>query len=969
MASFPSPLTSPQLATLRTSGYWSRVLVALNDNAVIWQAQSTQTIDSAPFLTFTWDNETVGVYTDVWEGLVCYISETTDLTDVKYRGRVRLQPSSTEFYIDLNGTILNENDYITVVADADLFARIRNDTLVDGSIAYHDLSPQQTGLPTAIVLYDSDNDGLVTYTPSQTGIPVDAAATTIDTWAWDALGAGTISIDDPTLEHPTFTFEAGYHYLIRDIYTDDNGQSNYQISHVYAITRTFDAPVVQPVVTGTIECEDGWTCTLTAYGDVTDILDRSHCVVFHVQHFGDDSSTPIVSNVLMNGRIRSSSIRTEGSADAGQLQEVTFTVEGIAAYMARLRMPPDIIRATSTPDEWGEMTAPTPYRMAAYAAWTYTTLTNIASFGVESGAFATWQIGGPPRAIDGAYVTDVLRSILDPIHAAANFAPDGEVYLAVNVNYKTDRSGVQTITSFTLSDIIDYNIDLDSSDTVSQVIAYGGVYDSTANDFVLYSAQAPSIIYLEGETRELTREILALDSTIDEARTELKQRASDHYAFENAKPLMSLTLFDSYAGVVIPTNFQRWAAVLPASSNTLGRAWGASDYWLLQSVSLTINTDGSIDVTAQWPAETTFDDAQTLAALLPNNLSNMNPVLPVLPNDLAFPTDPLENYPTDTPIEADFQSLDPFSGMVAYSPLPPDVAAEAALNQGSPGCKTLAVNFKNSTNAESGWTTVLSDDYLMVAEGFAKISDAAWSFTQTFAGGSANGWQAFNNGFGDQATLTAAGFENGGVAVQARITIYTDFASFTPPLAIGSFQVNRTAPVVLGDTKQQNLHTPTLPTFGPQIGTCDAAETDHVYSVAASISTLGIDLISDFAVTGVAVPGAISSVVYRGSGTNPFTGLPGTATVYADAFYQWEKDDEGNEINIAPLANGLYVDNAKYTPVPTAPFPPYDPSHRYSNLPFTGTGNSFLARMVLDDYTQVDNTYLNITVCRKGATP
>jgi hypothetical protein len=911
MPPFPPSLTSPQIATLRTSGYWSRVLACLNPNDIVWQARANQTITDAPFTSFAWDTETIGSYADVWEGLVVYVSTTTDLTDFKYRGRVRLAPSSNTFYISYNSTLLNDGDYITVVADVDLFTRHRNDTLIDDSVAYHALPPVLTGLPSVFVLYDSDADGQVTLTPDQTGIPVDALATTVDDWQWSVWGSGTSSIDDPTLEHPTFTFEAGYHYLIRVVYTDDNNESNYQISHVYAVTRTFDAPVVQPIVTGSIECDDGWTASVTAYGDVTGILDRTHCALFHVQHFGDDSSTPIVSNVLMSGRVRSSSIQTEGSAEAGQVQQVSFAVEGITSYMRRLSFPNDIVRPVASPDEWGEITAPTPYRMAVYAMWAYSTLTNIGSFGVEDGAFADWQIGGEPRGIDGKYATDVLETLLSPIHAAPNYAPDGEVYLAIDVNYKRDRSGVPVVTTFALDDMISYSVDLDSSNIVSQVVAYGGSFDSAANTFVLYSANAPTVVYLEGETRELNREILTLDASIDDARNELKQRASDHYAAENSKPLMALSLFDSYSGVVIPSNFQRWSAVLPASSNTLGRAWTDTDYWLLQSISLTINTDGSIDVSGQWPAETTFDDAQAQATLLPVNLDGMNPVLPALPNDLAFPTDPAENYPTDFPPLADRQPIDPFTGMMAYSPLPPDVAARAAARQASPGCKSMnpPVNFRNSGNVSSSFTTMLGDPYLITVSGSAQVDDLTKTALELFTTG----------------TLLSQ----------------------------------------VGDIYR-------MESVGNTIFWGNTLDPDNCWTMSFSIISGGITTgtVLDCAGNSILFGSLPASVRYfdMGSGIGTFvvdislTDGPPPRPVYADAFYTWEKDDDGNIVNVQlNTTGGLRLDNSAIS-VP----PPFSENHKYT-IPFTGTGSVLLARFEDSDYSDNQSAILYLDVCPKEA--
>lgn len=940
---FATPLSAPQETTLRTSGYWSRVLACLNPNEVVFRAQSTQSITTDPFITFTWDSADVGAYTDVWEGMVVFLSETTSIRDAKYRGRVRLAPSSTEFYISQNSETLNVGTYLIVVRDIDLFSRIRRDTLVDGSIAYHGLPDVLDGLPSAIVLYDADNDGSVSYTTVQTPVHVDVLSTSTDTWAWSVSGGGASSIDNPAIQNPTITFEAGYHYLLRVRHTNNVGTINYQISHVYAVTRTFGAPVVQPVITGSIggDLEDGWTASLTAYGDVSTLIDRTHCVVWHVQHFGDDSSTPMVSNVLMNGRIRSDSIQTAGSAEAGQLQQVTFSVEGVTAYLRRLRIPNDIVRPTASPDEWGEITEPNPYRMAVYALWVYTTLTNIGSFGVETGAFGLWQIGGEPRGIEGGTALDVLISTLDTIRAAPNYAPSGELFLARTVSYQIDRDDVPLIATLTLSDMREYTIDRDSSQTTSQVVAFGGVYDSTTGAFILYTSQSPSIIYLEGETRELTRELLQTDSTTAEAQEELSSRSSNDYAYHNPKPLARLTLFDSWSGVLIPVNFQRWGMIVPASSNTLGIGYGETEYWQLQSVSLTINTDGSIDTSAEFPAETSFDDAQVLASLLPINLSNLNPVLPVLPNDPAFPTDPLELYPTDTPEIEDLQPINSDSAAQSYTPFPPDTASQMARRQGKAGSIPLQFLFSNPSNTASSKVSALGTDYLMSAFGSAVIDDGLAPPTDFDFSASDQGFAGLY-GLGNDYAEYETGVGWGRGDFNFRIAIATTFIGTITGVSL-TFDTSFTGDFnVLDATGTQG--------FGTVY-----SRSGVTWTVTGLNLTNGVGFNIFDPLAGNTVPSTLRLiyVVLQVAGTG--------VVIWADPFYTFSKDGDGMPINVQaiPGDEGLFIDNTRYSPVP-----PWSPNNAYSGLPFAGTNSVINGRMQWDDYTDKDDLYVYLDFTR-----
>lgn len=939
MSSFPLSISDANRTTLRTSGYWVRLMACLNPNTVVFRARASEAITTDPFIAFTYDSVDIGAEADVWPGMVCYISATTDIRSAKYRGRVRLVPAAGTFYIDYNATLLDDNDYIIVVRDTDLFRRVRDDTLIDSSIAYHALPPMLSGLPNVVVLYDSDADGTCTYTAAVTGIPVDAAATAISTWAWGMSGDGTKSVDNAALQNPTFTFQAGYHYLIRVTLTDDNDVSHTQITQVYVVARTFTAPAVTPIVTSSItgSLDNGWAASVTAYADVSTMIDRTHCVLWALEHFGDNSATPMTDNVWMSGRIRSESIQTSGDERAGQLQQVTFAVEGLSAYLQRLRIPNDIVRPTASPNEWGEITDPTPYRMAVYAMWAYTTLPQITSFGVETGSFGVYEIGAEPRAIEGGFATEVLSSLLSTIKAAVNIAPNGEIRLARNVSYREDRSGVITVTTFTLSDMREYDVDRDSSSTVSQVIAFGGVFDSAINDYVLYSAQSPSIVYDEGEVREITREILSVDATTTEASEELGLRASNEYAYQNPKPLMSLTSIDSYAGLLRPMNDRRWAAVIPASSNTRGIAYGASDYWLLQSATLTINEGGSVDSAGEWFAETSFDDAQSLSGLLPENQTNTNPVLPVLPNDPAFPTDPLELYPTDTPDVDDLQPIDPYTASQSYTPLPPNVAAEAGRRQGVAQCKQLQVPLWIGTNTTSGFTTVLNDPYRITAWGNALLSNGASIVTIDFTA-SNGGFGPLSGNAGLYGTWIAG---EGWKAGSAQIAI--NKAGVTANIISVTYYFNTSI--------NATVNARNYPFSGPSTPTIIGPTTSYTLATSGLTSPLYLGIIpvpntSTYRLTRV-------DLAYAGSGV----------ATYGDWFYQWNMSGE-ERTNISLLSGGLYLDNSKYTPVPD-----YNPTGRYENLPFTGTNNTLAARYVLSDYTSTQRLLGNLMVCPEGVNP
>src|SRR5690242_13664533 len=124
--------------------------------------------------------------------------------------------------------------------------------------------------------------------------------------------------------------------------------------------------------------------------------------------------------------------------------------------------------------------------------------------------------------------------------------------------------------------------------------------------------------------------------------------------------------------------------------------------------------------------------------------------------------------------------------------------------------------------------------------------------------------------------LTAAGWGHAGATTQSRNTITTDFAAYTSPIVISRIQVIRNAPVDNGYNNIISIFEPVYPlsgTLGMPVETQNAVAMTNTF-MGRSFDTMAIDVVADFLVGGVPVPGAIERIVYRGTGTNPFTGLP-----------------------------------------------------------------------------------------------
>lgn len=963
---FPVPVSGGDVTRLRRSNYWQRCFTAISTNEVLFRAQVNGE-QTEPFLSFAFDNVSIGSYTDCLPGLTCYLSPTTDIRDAIYRGRVRLAPTASTFYIDYNATAVPDNSYIIVTADSDVFARVRQGDLADGSISFYNLPPMIDGLPGCLVLYDSTNAGYVDYTPSQDGVPVADGATINDStgWQWAIRGGGATSYQSgsSTSKAPTIRFTAGFKYMLQCSVTDSNAVTHYQWVHVYAIDRVFSAPVVLPVVTGSIESdlENGFSASITAYAQVNTLADRSHVAVFVVEHFGDDTSAPVLSNLRFSGRLRGETITTEGSAEAGQVQQVTFSAEGITAIMQRLRVPNDIVRHNATPDAFGEIKNPTVYRMAVYALDLYSTVLTQGSFTAGQSSTLAWKIGGEPVSIDGGTALDMLAGICERIKAAPNYAPDGSIHLEQLASYQVDRSGIVTIADLEpMRESTGFEIDRDTSRQTGQVTAYGGYWSTVNNTFVLLTAFAPTVPYSESpETRELTRELLETDSTATEAETELQARAGNELAYYNAKPLITLDLIDSM-NFLFATGYQRYTALIPATSNSRGIAYGTSDYWQLQRVTTTYNPDGTAPVNAELVAETSNTDAQSVASLLPDNLTGMNPVFPVLSNDPAFPDDPLWMFPTDTPTLEEYPPIDPYSDFLANSPFTPDQAADAARKQGTANCKTVQVNMRNPGTTLGDFLTVNGAGYTVKITGTGQIGSDSWTQTFNMTSG-LNGWTfaldnlgnpigAVSPGSGITTTdciLEPSNYQLRGLFIAYNVVI----PSLTSISIVMDFTAGGLLPnsVFWLDGSPLNL-IPSPPTNGTNVVT--------VYAPGGSIaaaSQIGIQVNSSYqtAYSGAAL---LKSITLTGTGTNPFTSDPGGDS-FGDAFYRYFPGDDGSAALFGTTEGLLFAGNKP------AVIPPYSPNHEYT-VQITGDGNQPQLAYALADYTEVVNRLLTLTYCR-----
>jgi hypothetical protein len=256
-----------------------------------------------------------------------------------------------------------------------------------------------------------------------------------------------------------------------------------------------------------------------------------------------------------------------------------------------------------------------------------------------------------------------------------------------------------------------------------------------------------------------------------------------------------------------------------------------------------------------------------------------------------------------------------------------------------PGCARAYTTFKYDTNITMGFVTVLNDPYTLTIEGSARIE----------VGGELE----------ISALLDLPGNDTGiDVQEDDEIAIEADgewcYGVFTPE------ECNDAD----GDPTNDGGNQPEPHTGAP-------LENDYLGLLVARVGTTG-----DWTAIGVSgsftapTGGRLYLIIndktgFYGDNEGSLTvtiGTPGNAT-YADAFYQWNLDQDGNPINVS-LRTGLLIDNAAIAVVP-----PFDPSHSYTislgdfNGGTGGTGNAIQFRFDDTEYADNENKPFTLTAC------
>jgi hypothetical protein len=938
---FNAALTEGQITQVRKQTQAFEHYLLVNPNDIVWQAEVNDTKSGENYADFEWANTQQGDRTHVMVGMVMVITDAADdFSAPVLRGRIRAAPGATSVYVNETGTNIDATMYVTVFDDFDIMERLQRvgpdgTKYKDWDDTWSDLPPIIAGLQSVYADFSEADPVAFSFSPTATAV---ASGANISTWAWDiddGSFTGGTSDSDQNIQCTFPGYGTNEHRWVHLTVTDDNGNAATFHFEVYTIAKNSSSAVKldtgQLQITGTIE--EGWNATISAWDGMalSEVYDQTRVAIAGIDNY-DGTATPIVSNILMVGRLRSEDDSTDADELATVDNQTTFTIEGFATQLARIPAPALSIEDQDAPDAWGEMTDPDPLRAIVYFLAFHTTFCSLSA--ISHDTLTDYVLGdfslGETNALDN------VNQQMESCNGVAAFAPSGETTLRRMASYQSDadRVGLTTVFGFTTADITPNRAQLyEYGETVGEIEAGAVVYNTTLNDIQYrYIGRAPASSFGSGhESVQLNGQVLVKNSSDSTARAELIQRTADHLAYVNPKARLTVGLMDGF-WFLIPSLHQRYTFTLGATDTARGRVYSTSDYW--QLISITYTADNATNerlITATFEEETQGGNAGVAVTLVPD-INALDYSLPPISAYDFFPDDPLTNFPVDDP------EIDPYLGGGMLSAMMPD-----SNNQDSPiGCEVLNIPMWYDASRATTRNTTLGEPYVIRVEGEATLNDE-WVHTLDFRG-SNEGFSILNShgSFGANGIDgTDDGTPGDAVQIEARRTLGAAFDITSAVIVYSASNlsgVDSSVQVKLGGTSAINV---SLPAEGSN---------KDITAIGLTLNGAQIDILFDTGLTDGQV--TVHEITFSGPGANPFSGT-GTLS-RGDAFYYGY--DEG-AAELYPGDQGLTLDGDRPDTIGS-----FSPSHVYE-FTATGDGSTFSFSFDLSDYTDVSRNILKITIC------
>lgn len=652
---FPSQVTTQNYETLRGTtdvnpSYAASMYALFCPNVVAFKAQVNGAPTGTSFATITFDNVTVGAYTDIVDGMTVLIGSDADIRNATFVGRARRNGSgivatSTVLCINETSESILDNANIWALKDYRVWDRLARQLgptqLKDYDISFTTPAPIIYGLQSAYAGVASGTPEVYTLSFAPSALPITSGATINgSTWVWTVPSGMAITVGSSTTQNITAEFDAGFADWVSVQVNDSNGKTGVFRFFVGIAASDLSNTVNLNIVPGGIQGdENGWTCSVEAFDGIDTMLDNTLIVLFDVEYY-NGTQTSILANVKMVGRIRKETDNTVSDALYSQLKKATLDIEGTLAQQSRVEHLPFTLLNVATPTRFDEVKNLTLWRAIAYTLYWHSTYLTLHSLTFDSTDNTFLYLGIPTQ---GGNILSVVQDIAVSNNATIESAPQGETRVYRNGVYLSgaQRAALVTVANFDTRDLINIdNLDITEVDTTGKIQGSGGFYNSTSGKVTPLLSLAPGVAQGVGEgITTFARQVLQANVTQAVAQAELNTRTGHEFAAKRAEgTFLTVTMPPGYNWLV-PTRSQWYTWTLAATDTTGGRAFTTAERWQLFSVSYSQDNGAGTKspVQATFKLETSGTAGQTV--VYPPQTA-IAPIIPVVPTAPPFPTFP-----------------------------------------------------------------------------------------------------------------------------------------------------------------------------------------------------------------------------------------------------------------------------------------------------------------------------------------
>jgi hypothetical protein len=643
---FNLPLTLDQYALLRSGQYAGLYLISFFENQVLFAGQIAEDLSTQrSWAKFTYNNVTVGAYTDVEYNMAVLIGTVDDITQATWRGRIREdEADATYVYCTESSADFGVGTYFWVVYTIDLTNKLSRPTAngvqeIDYDTPYHGQKPVAVGLRTAYAgTCDPDTGALrIAFDVSDSYHPDPGHA--ISSFAW-TFKPGTYTVISGSLSGPAVEvdIDPGEQWG-KLVLTDDAG---------VALNRRFGIKshdVDYPPDSGfqgikiNADFSKPWAMDVTALTGVDDVLNRTFFIVWRAdEQYGFETTALTDNNIAFCGWLERESDSEQPVLPYGVKSNAKFECVSVGTALQRLEAQGLAFKQVTSPTLWNEIS--NLYWWSAIISFLqeYYTVGDLCDITVND---RTDRFRFPLLVTKGENGLAAAQGIADQANAYLEFAPDGVVGLNVSAEYmdETLRAAVPIIANWTAADIKGpdgVTRTMDPNPSIGKVDADGAYYNPVSGQVEAFTARAPGVAQGEaGGSSTLSSQVLAATSDPAEALDEFLRRSGTKYLIDNNNERLKIKHPGGYVGQVPSrAQFYTWTlTITDAAPNGVHRiTYDTSVLWLLEAVDYTPGKNGTCDVVTTYLRLVPIGDpGDNTTKIAPNE------ILPAVP-DLGLPS-------------------------------------------------------------------------------------------------------------------------------------------------------------------------------------------------------------------------------------------------------------------------------------------------------------------------------------------